>query len=164
MPPMDTIPIKEAAGHFLAHRRIAVAGVSRVADGAHSGNAVYQRLRERGFEVFAVNPNADEVEGDKCYHHLSEIPDGVDAVVIATAPKDSASVMQDCIDLGIKSVWIHRSFGKGSYSKLAEQVGREAGIEVIPGGCPLMFDPCDDGAHRVMKTILTWTGSVPKTV
>ena len=161
---METIPIREAAGHFLAHRRIAVAGVSRVADGAHSGNGVYERLRERGYEVFAVNPNADEVEGDKCYHSLADIPGGVDAVVIATAPADSASVMQDCIDLGIKNVWIHRSFGKGSYSMKAERLGSEAGIAVIPGGCPLMFEPCDDNAHLVMKTILTWTGNVPKTV
>ena len=44
-------------------------------------------LRERGYEVFAVNPNADEVEGDRCYHPLSEIPGGVDGVVIGTRPE-----------------------------------------------------------------------------
>lgn len=56
-----------AASAFLAHERIAVTGVSRKAQG-HGSNAVYKRLRDRGYEVFAVNPNADEVEGDRCYH------------------------------------------------------------------------------------------------
>lgn len=161
---METVLLKDAAAEFLERRRIAVAGVSRVPDGAHSGNGVYKRLRDRGYEVYAVNPNADEVEGDSCFHSLGDIPGGVDAVVIATAPKDSPSVMKDCISLSIDQVWLHRSFGSGSYSEEAERLGREAGIRVIPGGCPLMFEPCDDGAHRFMKTVLTWTGSVPKKV
>jgi predicted CoA-binding protein len=55
--------IKHAASEFLAHRRIAVTGVSR-SPANHGGNVVYNRLRERGYQVFAVNPNADEVEGD----------------------------------------------------------------------------------------------------
>ena len=77
------VTIKEAASAFLANKRIAVTGVSRKAEG-HGSNAVYKRLRDRGYEVFAVNPNADEVEGDPCYHDLRDIPGGVDAVVIAT--------------------------------------------------------------------------------
>ena len=77
--------IKEAAAEFLANKRIAVTGVSRHPED-HGGNVVYKRLRERGYEVFAVNPNADEVEGDACYHDPTSIPDGVDAVVIATRP------------------------------------------------------------------------------
>ena len=56
--------------------------------GGHGGNVVYQRLRDRGYEVFAVNPNAEEVEGDPCYHDLRSIPGGVEAVVIATRPSD----------------------------------------------------------------------------
>ena len=77
--------IKAAASEFLASRRVAVTGVSREPKG-HGSNAVYKRLRDRGYDVFAVNPNADEVEGDVCYHDLRSIPDGVEAVVIATRP------------------------------------------------------------------------------
>ena len=66
--------IKDAATEFLANRRVAVTGVSRNPHG-HGSNIVYQRLRERGYEVFAVNPNADEVEGDACYHDLKSIPE-----------------------------------------------------------------------------------------
>jgi predicted CoA-binding protein len=77
--------IKEAASEFLASKRVAVTGVSRQPKD-HGSNIVYKRLRDRGYEVFAVNPNADEVEGDPCYHDLHSIPGGVDAVVIATRP------------------------------------------------------------------------------
>ena len=55
--------IKEAASEFLANKRVAVTGVSRQPKD-HGSNVVYKRLRERGYDVFAVNPNADEVEGD----------------------------------------------------------------------------------------------------
>jgi predicted CoA-binding protein len=50
--------VKEAASEFLANKRVAVTGVSREPKN-HGSNVVYQRLRERGYEVFAVNPNAD---------------------------------------------------------------------------------------------------------
>ena len=78
--------INEAASAFLANKRVAVTGVSRHPKG-HGSNVVYERLRGRGYEVFAVNPNADEVEGDRCYHDLRSIPGGVDAVVIGTRPE-----------------------------------------------------------------------------
>jgi hypothetical protein len=80
---------------FLAQRRIAVAGVSRTPGGAHGGNVVYERLRDRGYEVFGINPNADEVEGDPAYANLSAIPGDIDAVVIATTPEVADQVMQD---------------------------------------------------------------------
>ena len=89
-----------AIDDFLAQKRIAVAGVSREKGGKHGGNVVYQRLRERGYQVFAVNPNADTVEGDPCYRDLASIPGGVDAVVIATAPAVAPSVVQQCKELG----------------------------------------------------------------
>ena len=155
--------IKDAATEFLSHKRIAVTGVSRNPS-SHGSNVVYQRLRSRGYEVFAVNPNADEVEGDISYQDLKAIPGGVDAVVIGTSPSHADGTMQECHELGIKSVWMHRSFGKGSVSESATRFGREHDITVIDGGCPLMFEPCSDGAHKVMKALFTMTGKVPRRV
>lgn len=126
-------PVKDAATRFLASERIAVTGVSRTPAG-HGGNIVYNRLRDRGYQVFAVNPNAEEVEGDPCYRDLGSIPDGVDAVVIATAP-DAAT-----------------------------ELGRQHDVTVIDGGCPLMFQPTSDGPHRFLKLVCTWTGKAPRTV
>jgi uncharacterized protein len=156
------ISVKEAAGEFLAHKRIAVTGVSRNPQG-HGSNVVYQRLRQRGYEVFAVNPNTDQVEGDVSYHDLKSIPGGVEAVVIGTRPEIAEDTMRECADLGITHVWMHRSFGKGSVSDAATDYGRKHGITVIDGGCPLMFEPTADGGHKVMRFVFTMTGKVPRT-
>ena len=153
--------IKEAASEFLANKRIAVTGVSRKGK-EHGANTVYKRLRERGYEVFAVNPNADEVEGDRSYHDLESIPGGVDAVVVATAPSKADDTMRECDELGINKVWMHRGPGGGSVSETATAYGREHGITVIDGGCPLMFGPTADFGHKVMKLFLS--SHVPKTV
>jgi uncharacterized protein len=159
-----TMPtVKEAAAEFLAHNRIAVTGVSRSADG-HGGNNVYKRLRDRGYEVFAVNPNADRVESDPCYPDLTSIPGGVDAVVIATRPDAAEATMQECAHLGIRHAWMHRAFGAGSVCEAATVYGRAHGMTVIDGGCPLMFGPTADIGHKIMRFMLTPSGTVPKTV
>ena len=74
--------MKEAASEFLAHKRIAVTGVSRKPK-EHGSNTVFKPLQDRGHQVFPVNPNANEVEAVRSYHDLRSIPGGVDAVVIA---------------------------------------------------------------------------------
>jgi hypothetical protein len=154
---------KEAACAFLEHRRIAVTGVSRDAKD-HGSNVVYKRLRDRGYEVFAVNPNADTVEGDPCYHDLASIPGGVDGVVIGTRPEHADATVRECVDLGIPRVWMHRGPVPGSVSASATDYGRAHGVTVIDGGCPLMFGPTADVGHKVMRFFLTRTGKVPKAV
>jgi uncharacterized protein len=155
--------IKDAASEFLAHKRIAVTGVSRTPS-SHGSNVVYKRLRERGYDVFAVNPNAEEVEGDRAYHDLRSIPDGVDAVVIGTRPETADGTMRECAELGIKHVWMHRGPGAGSVSDTATEYGRERGIAVIDGGCPCMFGPTADPGHKAMRLVFSLTGNVPKRV
>ncbi len=159
-----TTTMKDAATEFLNKKRIAVAGVSRQTGGAHGGNPVYQRLRKRGYNVYAVNPNAHELEGDMSYPNLASIPGGVDAVVIATSPAHAEDVMKDCISLGIKHVWMHRGVGAGSVSHEAAEMGREKGIRVIEGGCPLMYAPTADPVHQVLRGVLSVVGRIPKSV
>lgn len=155
--------VKDAATKFLSHRRVAVTGVSRTPK-SHGSNIVYQRLRERGYDVFAVNPNADQVEGDPCFHDLRSIPGGIEAVVIGTRPETAEATMRECAELGIKQVWMHRGPGAGSVSEAATDYGRQQGITVIDGGCPLMFDPTADLGHKAMRFVFTLTGNVPRQV
>lgn len=154
--------IDQATADFLAQKRIAVVGVSREKGGKHGGNVVYQRFKERGYQVFAVNPNADMVEGDPCFHDLRSIPGGVDAVVIATTPAVAPSVAQECKELGITRVWMHGGFGSASVSKEAHEYCRANGIASIAGGCPLMYGPTSDGGHRFMRSMLGLFGRLPK--
>jgi predicted CoA-binding protein len=162
-PVRQTKTIKEAAAEFLGSRRIAVTGVSRT-PANHGGNIVYRRLRDRGYEVFAVNPNADQVEGDRCYPDVRSISGGVDAVVIATRAELAEQTMRECVKLGIGRVWMHRAFGPGSVSDSAAELGRRHGITVIGGGCPLMFDPAADPGHKVIRFFCSLSGKVPRKV
>ena len=153
--------VKEAAAEFLANRRVAVTGVSRTPT-THGSTTVYRRLRARGYEVFAVNPNADTVEGDPAYQDLKSIPGGVDAVVIGTRPELAEGTMRECAELGIKQVWMHRGPGPGSVSDAATDYGRRHGITVIDGGCPLWFAPVSDFGHKITR--LVYAGHMPKQV
>ena len=151
--------LDEAVRAFLDRKRIAVAGVSR--DGRLPANAIYKKLRGAGYQVFPVNPNATEVEGDRCYRSLRAVPDGVEAVVIATPPAAADALVRECADLGIRHVWMHRSFGQGSVSASATAFGRQQGISVIDGACPMMYVAPDVG-HRCVRWILKLTGGLPK--
>src|SRR5215469_627847 len=155
------VPVKQAAAEFLAKKRIAVTGVSRTPKD-HGSNVVYKRLRDRGYQVFAINPNTDQVEGDRCYRDLTSVPGGVEAVVIGTRPETAEATMRECADLGVRHVWMHRGPGTGSVSAAATEYGRHHGITVIDGGCPLMFNRTADFGHKMMRHM--FAGHVPRQV
>lgn len=151
--------LPEPVAEFLRGRRIAVAGVSRSRDQA--ANAVLAKLRASGYEVFPVNPNAPEVEGVKCYPDLRSIPGSLDGVVVATAPDVSLEIVRQCEARGVRAVWFHRAFGRGSVSPEAVRACKAAGIRCIAGGCPLMYcEPVDLG-HRCIRWWMKRTGQLP---
>lgn len=155
--------LADAATEFLASKRIAVTGVSRNPQG-HGSNAVIERLIERGYDAIPINPNATELAGVTAYPSLAAVPGGVDAVVIGTRPEHALGTVKEAVELGITKVWMHRSLDAGSVSVDAVAYGREHGVVVIDGGCPLMFDPTADGAHKFMCGLLKLTGKVPRVV
>lgn len=152
--------LRRSAKAFLSARRIAVAGVAR--DGRLPANVIYRRLRQQGYQVFALNPAAAEVEGDPCWATVADVPGGVDAVVVATPPSASARVVRECAAAGVEQVWIHRSFGQGSASDEATLVAREAGMSLIDGACPMMFLEPVDVPHRCFRWLLGVTGKLPR--
>jgi uncharacterized protein len=154
--------LREAADEFLAQHRIAVAGVSR--DPKQPANLIYRRLRDTGHDVFAVNPNAEDVEGDRCYQSVRAIPDGVDGVVIVTTPQIAETVIADCAAAGVPRVWLHRGIGPGSTSQQAVATCRAEGIDVIPGACPNMFGATSDTGHKCMRIMLQVTGKIPRSI
>jgi predicted CoA-binding protein len=154
--------LREAAEEFLAQPRLAVAGVSR--DTKQPANLIYRRLRANGHQVFAVNPNADEVEGDRSYRDIASIPDPLDGVVIATTPAVAESVVAECVAADVPRVWLHRGIGPGSMSDRAVAVCREHGIAVIPGGCPNMGGATPDPGHKGLCILLKLAGKIPRNV
>jgi predicted CoA-binding protein len=151
--------LTDAAREFLAQKRIAVVGVSR--EPKRAANFVFRKLRDTGHEVFPVNPAAAAVEGVPCFPNLKSIPGGVAAVVVFTPPHAAESVVRECVDLGIPRVWLHCSFGAGSASAAAVRVAHEAGLTLIPAGCPAMFCEPVDVAHKCFRWFLNFTGKLP---
>lgn len=154
---MATLP--DEVARFLSGKRYAVAGVSR--QPGEAANAVFRKLRDAGYEVFAVNPNATEVEGVRCYPDLAAIPGTIDGVVIATHPRHAVELVRQCAAQGVGRVWLHRSFGAGSVSDEAVREAVAHGIACIVGGCPLMYCEPVDVAHRCMRWWLARGGRVP---
>ena len=151
--------IRAAAEDFLARERIAVAGVSR--DEKQTANAIYRRLRDAGYVVYPVNPEAEELEGDRCYPSVTALPDPPDGVLIVTHPDAAPAVARDCVEAGVPRVWMHRSFGTGSVSDEATEICRSGGIAVLDGACPLMFLEPVDVAHKCIRWVLDVTGKLP---
>ena len=141
---------------FLAQKKIAVVGVS---DKRETGcNLAYNKFKDNGYQVFAVNPRISEFEGAPCYPDLKSIPEKPDAVFILTNPKVTDEIVEECVDLSVKHVWMHCMMGTKpglaqsmtSVSQDAVQKARENGIQVIPGSCPNQFLKPDFG-HAMMR-------------
>ena len=152
--------IKVAAREFQSHKRVAVTGVSRTPKD-HGSSVVHERLRERGYEVFAVNPNSGVVEGDASYSDLNSIPGGVDWFVIGTKPETAEMTVHECVEIGIDRAWMHHAFGVGSVSAEGAEIGRRHGTTIIAKGCPCMFGPTSDLVHKVIRVMCTMTRAVP---
>jgi predicted CoA-binding protein len=143
---------------FLAQERIAVVGVSDRRDRGCNRN--YRKFQGAGYEVSAVNPRISTFEGDRCYPDLKSIPEKPDAVFILTNPKVTEHIVQECIELDVRHVWMHCLMGTKpglvasmtSVSQTAVEMCRENGITVIPGSCPNQFLNPDIG-HSIMRKL-----------
>src|SRR5574341_196758 len=141
---------------FLAQKKIAVVGVS---DERETGcNLNYRKFKSAGYQVYAVNPRLTAFDGDPCYPDLKSLPEKPDGVFILANPKVTEQIIQQCVELGVKHVWMHCMMGTKpglaasmtSVSQDAVRVCRENGIQVIPGSCPNQFLKADFG-HAMMR-------------
>jgi len=141
---------------FLGQKKIAVVGVS---DKRETGcNLAYKKFKENGYQVFGVNPRITAYDGDVCYPDLKSIPEKPDAVFILASLKVTDQVVQQCVDLGVKHIWMHcmmgtkpgLAAGMTSVSQEAVEMCKANGITVIPGSCPNQYLKPDFG-HKMMR-------------
>lgn len=156
-----TLTLKQAAGRFLEQKRIAVTGLSRTKKDAAS--LIYTRLRAKSYQVFAVHPAADKLEGDVCYKRFDEIPGGAEALVIAGSPGHTKQIVEDAVQAGIQYIWIHHSIGS-SLDAAAIEYARKHGAFVIPGACPMMFIKQVDFGHVCLRGVLGLLRRIPGSV
>ncbi len=143
--------MNQAIQEFIQGKRIAVLGVSR--SGKKFGNSIFTELKQRGYQVYIVHPEAQEIGGERCYPDLASLSGQVDGVVICVSPKQAPQVLRDAAAAGIKSVWLQQ----GSDSAEAQAVARELGVTPITGKCILMYaQPVGSfhGWHRAFNKLI----------
>ncbi len=148
---------------FLKQKVIAVVGVS---DQRDTGcNANYRKFKKAGYRVFAINPRIRSFHGEPCYPNLASLPQKPDAVFILASPRVTEQVVQECVALGVRHVWMHcmmgtlPGLGEGTSSVSQQAVAecRRNGIAVIPGSCPNQFLK-PDFAHAMMRRMFRGLG------
>lgn len=150
--------IDDMVKEFLAQKKIAVVGVSDKRDTGCNSN--YLKFKQAGYQVFAVNPHLSTFQGAPCYPDLKSIPEKPEAVFILASPRVTEQLVQQCIELGIKHVWMHclmgtkpgLQSGMSSVSREAVEACKANGIAVIPGSCPNQFLRPDLG-HAMMRVL-----------
>lgn len=143
---------------FLQQERIAVVGLSR--NRLVPANAILAKLIRAGYTAWPVHPQAEAFEGQACAPTLADLPDTPDGVVLATRPEVTASLVDECIRLGIPRIWMHNMMGNctrvgrghaaqnTSVAPEAAERARAAGVAVITGSCPNQYVPPLDAMHR----------------
>jgi len=143
--------IRDTINEFVTNKKIAIAGVSR--DPKKFGNILYCTLRDKGYEVFPINPNAHSIDGCFCYNTVKDLPAGISELLITTAPKDTENVVKEAIEKGIKNIWIQNGSETDSAIKLAQQNN----VRLVTRSCILMYaDP--KGFHKFHQVLARWFG------
>jgi predicted CoA-binding protein len=146
---------KQVVNDFISQKKIAVVGVSRKK--TKFGNAIYKELKQKGYNVFPINPNMDAFEGDTCYPDLLSLPEKADAVVINVPPAQTEKVVKEVKEAGIKKVWMQQ----GSQSDAAVRFCEENGIDCVSNECILMFAQPSAFIHRAHKWVWGVLGKLP---
>jgi uncharacterized protein len=140
--PVISAGAARAQSAFLREGAIAVVGVSRT--GKKFGNAAYRTLREKGYRVYPIHPSAGAINGVRCYRSFADLPERVKALLIVVPPQKVVGILEDAAAAGIRHVWLQQ----GSESREAVDAARRLGLDVVAGGCVLMYaEPT--GIHKV---------------
>ncbi|HPE76390.1 MAG TPA: CoA-binding protein [Draconibacterium sp.] len=143
---------------FLEPRKMAIAGASR--NMKKFGGVVFKELKEKGFELYPVNPNAAEIQGVKCCKSVEELPSDVENLLIITSSEETTSVARAAIEKGIKMIWIQQK----SETPEAVKTITDAGITLIHNKCILMFASPVKGFHGFHRFLTKTFGAYPKLV
>ena len=145
---------------FLAQKHIAIVGVTR--DEKGWGRTLYDEFNKRGYDTYAVNPNARDVAGVTCYASLCDLPTKPDGVLLAVPPHVTDQVVREVAALGIPRVWMHKGAGAGAVSQAAVQFCKEKNIAAVYGVCPFMYLQPQGFEHKMHYTFSKWFGGLPK--
>jgi len=139
---------------FVQGKRLVIIGLSR--GGKKFGNIAYKELKARGYSLYAIHPQAQEIEGVPCYPNLAALPGQVDGVLVSVPPQKAKAVLQEVAAAGIKNVWLQQGSESGEVLAQAKQLG----LNVVSGKCILMYAPPVRGAHGLHRFVMKLIGQL----
>lgn len=141
---------------FLEPQKMAIAGVSR--NPKKFGGAIFKELKNKNFELFPVNPEADEIQGVKCYKSVLDLPADVNHLVIVTPKQQTGGVVKQAIERGFDMIWIQQK----SDTPESIQLIKNANIPLIYKKCLMMFADPVKGVHGFHRFLAKTFGGYPK--
>lgn len=147
---------KASIDTFLSSRKIAIAGVSR--DPKKFGHQVFRQLKEKGYELYPINPGSDFIDGTPCFRSVSSLPLHVHSLLILTPKKQSKDIVADAIGKGIDNIWIQQM----SDTPEAIELAATRQMNLITGECILMYADPVKGIHQFHRIIKQFFGGMPK--
>lgn len=107
----------------------AVVGVSQ--DPQKYGHEIFESLVNKGYQVYPINPKYEVVDSHPCYPSLEALPEKPDVAVSVVPPAVTEKVVQTCVRLGIKTVWMP----PGAWSDQAVETCDANGIQEVHDVC-----------------------------
>ena len=147
---------KTAITDFVSQRTFALVGISR--GGKKFGNMIHKELTTRGYQVIPVHPQAESIEGVRCYPSLSALPEPVGGVIVVVPPAQAEKVVQEAHAAGIQRVWLQQ----GAESPAAIRFCEENNLTVVHGECIMMFAEPVGSIHSFHRWINKLFGKYPK--
>ncbi len=147
---------KKTIENFLEPKKLAIAGVSR--NPKKFGHAVFRELKKSGYSVYPINPNADDIDGEKCYAAVADLPEDVKHLLILTPRKETDAVLREAINKRITRIWVQQMSETSDTIRIAE----EFHVELISKKCIFMFAEPVAGIHNFHRTIMKIFGRLPK--
>jgi hypothetical protein len=112
-------------------RTVAVIGAS--GNRAKFGNKALRAFAQRGYTVFAVNPNETSVEGHATYPSVLDVPGGIDMATVYVQPEVAVGVMRELARKGVGEVWLN----PGADAPEVVDAARALGLKVVQA-CSIM--------------------------
>ena len=147
---------KASIASFFSSRKIAIAGVSR--DSRKFGYQVFNLLREKGFDVYPINPGTDHIAGIPCFRSVGALPTDVRSLAIITPKSQTRDIVAEAITKGINNIWIQQM----SDTPDAIALTKTHPINLITKECILMHASPVTGIHKFHRNIKGLFGLLPR--
>ena len=139
---------------FIRSKKIAVVGISR--SGKKFGNMACKELITRGYEIFPIHPEVQEIDGLTCSPDLKSLAGKVDSLWISIPPAKVPAVLEEAAEIGLKNIWLQQ----GAWSKEVQQSIDKLELPVVTKKCILMYAPPVHSFHKFHRTIKSIFGGL----